>query len=81
MEPRRSTWRAAIPLAITWSVIAAATAIIARSIGDISQTVIVLSVIVIGFVASWVRTGHTEPRELPAHRAVRVPVRGPHPVG
>lgn len=81
MELRRTTWGAAIRLAITLSVVAAASAAILHPIGILSQPVIVLGVIVVGFVTSWVRTGQvergvTEPRL--AHRVVTVPVRGVH---
>ena len=81
MEDRRTTWGAAIQLAITLSVLAAITAATLHSIGILSQPTIVLGVIVIGFVTSWVRTGRLEQRRTLEHRAHRhatVPVRGIH---
>lgn len=84
MEVRRSNWGAAIRLAILLSVVAAATAIAVHSFGDVPETFIVLSVIVVGFVTSWVRTGRASHGEALAHRhhrVVTVPVHGAHPVG
>lgn len=81
MEDRRTTWGAAIQLAITLSVFAAITAATLHSIGILSQPTIVLGVIVIGFATSWVRTGRLEQRQLLQHQArrhARVPVRGIH---
>jgi hypothetical protein len=75
MEMRRSTWEATIRLAIALSTIAAVAAMTVSAVGDVSEAVIVLSVIVIGFVTSWVRTGHPAPREITTHRVARVPVR------
>lgn len=74
MEHGRSTWRAAIPLAITWSVLAAAAAMALAAVGAVSDTVIVLGVIVVGFGLSWARTGHAATREIASHRVARVPV-------
>lgn len=81
MEHGRSTWRTAIRLAITWSVLAAATAVVLATFGGVSQPAIVLSVIVVGFGLSWVRTGHVSQRPIGSHRVVRVPVQRTHPVG
>lgn len=78
MEIGRNTWRAAIRLAITWSVLATAAAIVLHTLGDVSETVIVLSVIVVGFGLSWVRTGHETRR--PSRRVATVPARHGHPV-
>jgi hypothetical protein len=63
-------------LAITVSVMAVAIAAVLSSVG-LSQTVIVLGVIVVGFATSWVRTGQVAQRRSPrgAHRVVTVPVR------
>lgn len=81
MELRRSTWGAAIRLAATWSLLSAAIAAVLHTVDVVSQPVIVLGVIVVGFTTSWVRTGHPdEPaichdvRRHPAHRVVTVPV-------
>lgn len=76
MDLRRTTWGAAIELAITLSVVAATIAVILHSMGVLSQPVIVLGVIAVGFATSWVRTGRIA-REA-AHRAVTVPIRGVH---
>ena len=81
MDDRRTTWGAAIRLAITLSVFAAIVAAILHSIGILSQPTIVLGVIVIGFATSWVRTGRLEQRRTlqhHAHRHATVPVRGIH---
>lgn len=76
MEARRNSWGAAIGLAITVSVVAVAIAT-ALSIIGVSQPVIVLGVIVVGFATSWVRSGQGEPRRTMrgSHRVARVPVR------
>ena len=77
MELRRSTWAAAIRLAVALSVIAVLTAIALR--GLLPQQAIVLGVIVIGFTTSWVRTGQvargaSSPSHRRSHRMVTVPV-------
>ena len=81
MDLRRTTWGAAIELAITLSVIAATLAVILHTMGVLSQPVIVLGVIAVGFATSWVRTEkiarHDHARQA-ARRAVTVPVRGIH---
>lgn len=76
MEYGRNTWVAAIRLAITLSVLAAIAAATLHSTGILSQPTIVLSVIVVGFVTSWVRTGRLEQRATLHHSArhVRFPV-------
>lgn len=80
MDERRSTWGATIRLAVTWSVLAVMAAIVLAAV-DVSETVIVLSVIVIGFATSLLRTSHEVTRRPTAHRVVRVPVQHSHPVG
>lgn len=80
MDERRSTWGATIRLATTWSVLAVMAAIVLAAL-DVSQTTIVLSVIVIGFATSLRRTSHEVARRAPSHRVVRVPVQHTHPVG
>lgn len=67
-------------MAITWSVLAAMAAIVLSAI-DVSQTVIVLSVIVVGFATSLLRTSHEVARRTPSHRVVHVPAQRRHPVG
>lgn len=69
MEHRRNTWGAAIRLAITLSVLAAIAAAALHSAGILSQPTIVLSVIVVGFVTSWIRTGRLEQRRTLRPRA------------
>ncbi len=44
-------------LAIVLSVVAAAVAVVASSVGHVPEAAIVLPVIVVAFVASWVQTG------------------------
>lgn len=80
MELRRSTWSAAVRLAITLSVLAVAVAVLLHTIG-LSQPVIVLGVILVGFTTSWVRTGHVAEQHAMLRapsRRVTVPVRGVH---
>ena len=70
---------ATIRLAVTMSVIGAATAALLHTLGVASQTVIVLGVMVIAFSTSWVRTARVQRSvERPSHRVVTVPVRGVH---
>ena len=82
MERRSTTWGSAIRLALALSVAAAAVAWILAEVGAVSETAIVLTVIVIGFVASWVRTGQVaraataEVDTRHAHRIVTVPLHG-----
>jgi uncharacterized membrane protein len=80
MELRRSTWGAAVRLAITLSVLAVAGAALLHTIG-LSQPVIVLGVILVGFTTSWVRTGHVVEQHAtlqPTRRPATVRVRGVH---
>lgn len=82
MDARRTTWEVAIRLAITLSAAACLMAIGLESLG-VSQPAIVLTVIVVGFVTSWIRTGQVvrsfdRPR---SHRMVTIPVHDlRHPV-
>jgi hypothetical protein len=80
MERRRTTWGTAIRLAFTLSAIAAATAWMLDSVAGLSQTAIVLTVIVVGFLTSWVRTGQaprgSQPARRSVHRVVTVPIHG-----
>ena len=81
MEQRRTTWGAALRLAIAWSVMAVGLALALYGI-DIPQPAIVLGVIVVGFVSSWVRTAPTHRSHRTTHRVANVPVRGVHfPIG
>jgi zinc transporter ZupT len=66
VELSQSTWIAAIRLAVVISVVAGLGAIAASTAGDISQTVIVLSVIVIAFTASWIQTNRVRRGQSPS---------------
>jgi hypothetical protein len=57
MDLSRHPWIAAIKLALAVSTTAALVAMLLVSIADVSQTAIVLTVIAIGFSASWVQSG------------------------
>ena len=76
MELRRATWVAALRLAVVVSTVAALVAIALSSIGDVSPTLVVLTVIVVGFALSWVRTGRIrDARRHHAHRVTAVHLR------
>jgi hypothetical protein len=62
MELRRSTWNAALKLAAVLSMVAAAFAVGASMVGDVTPTAIVLPVIVVCFAASWIQTGRVQRR-------------------
>jgi hypothetical protein len=81
METRRATYAAAIKLALVLSVVAAAATLGLDAIGEVSQTALILTVIVVGFVASWIQTGRVSrsAAHRPAHRLTVVPLH--HPVG
>jgi hypothetical protein len=81
MEIRRTTYLAAIKLATVLSVVAATIALGLGSLGEASQAALVLSVIAVGFVASWVQTGRAarSADHRRGHRLTMVPLR--HPVG
>jgi len=81
MELRRRTFGAAVRLAAALSVVAAALALGLDAAGGFSQTALVLTVMVVGFVASWVQTGRVSrsTAHRSAHRLTVVPLR--HPVG
>ena len=74
-------WGAAIRLAVVLSTAAAVSAAVLDAIGAVSQTAMVLAVIVIGFTTSWIRTGQVarccESRHA-VRRAMTVPVRSVH---
>ena len=81
MEIRRATFGAAVKLALALSVVATAIAIGLDAIGGVSRTALVLTVIVVGFVTSWIQTGRVSrtAARRPAHRLTVVPLH--HPVG
>lgn len=57
MERRRSPWSAVVRLAVVVSAVAVAVALALSAFGDVSQTAIVIAVIVVGFIVSWIRSG------------------------
>lgn len=63
MELRRTHWAAAFKLAAVVSAVAVAIALAVSAFGDVSQTAVVIGVIVVGFVISWVQTGRTPRNE------------------
>ncbi len=80
MELRRDVFEAAVKLAVVLSVVAATIALGIGTVGGASRTALVLTVIVVGFVASWVQTGRVSRSNVrrTAHRLTVVPLR--HPV-
>lgn len=58
-SPSSSTWTAAIRLGLVVSAVAAAIAVALTAFGDVSQTALVIAVIVVGFVVSWIHSGRT----------------------
>lgn len=60
VEIRRTHWAAAVRLAIVVSAVAAAIALALSAFGDVSQTALVIAVIVVGFVVSWIHTGRDD---------------------
>ena len=81
MELRREVFGATIKLAAALSVVAGAIALGLGALDGGSRTALVLTVMVVGFVASWVQTGRVARSSAPhhAHRLTVVPLR--HPVG
>lgn len=79
MELRRRIFRAAVKLAMALSVVATALALGLDAAGGVSQTALVLTVMVVGFVASWVQTGRVSrsTTHRSAHRLTVVPLRQP----
>jgi hypothetical protein len=77
MELRRRTFGAAVKLAVALSVVAAAIALGLDAAGGFSQTALVLTVMVVGFVASWVQSGRVSRSTArhTAHRLTVVPLR------
>lgn len=56
VELRRRTWFAALQLAAVISVLAVLLVLAVSALGDVPQAAVVLPVIVVAFVASWIRT-------------------------
>jgi ABC-type Mn2+/Zn2+ transport system permease subunit len=65
VELSRHTWNAAIKLAVVISVVAGFAAALVSSAGDIPQAVIVLTVIVVAFTASWIQTSRVRHEHAP----------------
>ncbi len=65
MELSRHTWNAAIKLAVMISVVAGFAAALVSSAGDVPQAVIVMTVIVVGFTASWIQTSRVRREHAP----------------
>ena len=57
MDVWRTTYGAAVRLALVFSTVAAVFAVALQSIGDVSTTRLVITVALVGFVTSWVQTG------------------------
>ena len=57
MEERRTTYGAAVRLALVFSTVAALVAVTLQSIGEVSTTRLVVAVAIVGFTTSWVQTG------------------------
>ncbi|MDW3213530.1 MAG: hypothetical protein R8G01_06015 [Ilumatobacteraceae bacterium] len=71
MEVRRTTYAAAIRLALVLSTVAVLAAVALQSIGEVSTTRFVIAVAVVGFVTSWVQTGRIARTAAPAAYATR----------
>ena len=56
LELSRPNWNAAVKLAVVISIVAGFAAVVASAASDVPQSAIVLSVIVVGFTASWILT-------------------------
>jgi hypothetical protein len=75
MDVRRSTWTAAIKLAIVLSFAAVAIAIVSTRLGNVPQAAIIIPVMLVAFSASWIQTERIYRRKttslviLPARRA------------
>jgi hypothetical protein len=59
VDVSRVSWSAVLRLAMVISIIAALSAVALSAIGEVSQTAIVVTVMVVGFVASWVQTSRS----------------------
>ena len=75
MELRRTTWVAALRLAVVVSTAAAIGAMLLSSLGGVSEALVVLGVIVVGFALSWVQTGRILDERRRAHRVTAVHLR------
>ncbi len=66
METRHDRWTAAIRLAAVLSVVAALAAVGISAAVDVPEAAIVLTVIVVAFAASWLRTDRVRRHDGPA---------------
>lgn len=57
MDVRRTTYGAAVRLALIFSAVSALAAVALQSFGEVSTTRLVIAVAVVGFATSWVQTG------------------------
>lgn len=57
MDMTRSTWTAAIKLAVVLSLLAAIVAVAVSSMGDVPAIAVVAPVMIVAFAASWIQTG------------------------
>ena len=81
MEIRRTTFGAAVRLAIVFSTVATFLVLGIDAVGDVSTSAMVATVAVVGFVTSWVLTGRVA-RTVPVAQHHRVAViRLRQPVG
>jgi hypothetical protein len=77
MELRKATWRAALRLAFVVSSIAAGAAVTLSAAGDVPREALIASVMLVGFVTSWVQTGRVARVHGQRHRVAVVPLRRP----
>ena len=79
MHERRTTYGAAVRLALIFSTVAALAAMALHSIGGVSTPRLLVAVVVIGFTTSWVQTGRiARTAPVPTVRRVAVmPLRQP----
>ena len=73
MYERRTTYGAAVRLALIFSAVAALTAMALQSMGGVSTPRLLVAVVVVGFSTSWVQTGRIA-RTAPVSAAHRVSV-------
>jgi hypothetical protein len=59
MDVSRVNWSDVLRLAVIVSIVAAMVAVAATAVGGVSHAAIVISVMVVGFVASWVQTSRS----------------------
>ena len=77
MDVWRTTYGAAVRLALVFSTVAAVFAVALQSIGDVSTTRLVITVALVGFVTSWVQTGRATRTAVDASRVTVMSLRQP----